>query len=361
MVAKGAPLIEVLDYVVLEVEKQATVELRASIQVLDPERKHPRLCAAPSFSEAPYAIPLGWSAPILSADQKVLGTLCIYSTTARTPGAADRAMIEDVAHTIALIIERKEVEAERERVLIREQAAREQAEAANRVKDEFLATVSHELRAPLNAIYGWAQMLSRGTLDATTQAQALQTIQRQARRQCQLVDDLLDIARITSGKLRLEVKNVELSKVIAAALEVVRPAAEAKQIRLIAGLANPLIVSADSERLQQVICNLLSNAIKFTPIGGRVDIQPRHTDSIIEIVVADTGEGISPEFLPHVFERFQQGDVSPTRTHGGLGLGLAIVRQLVELHGGRVFAESAGKGKGAKFTVQLPVPHEQAA
>jgi CheY-like chemotaxis protein/two-component sensor histidine kinase len=185
---------------------------------------------------------------------------------------------------------------------------------------------------------------------------ALQSIQRQVRSQCQLVDDLLDVGRIVSGKLRLELSEVDPSKVIAAALDVVRPAAEAKQIGLTADLDPAVSVMwADSERLQQVVWNLLSNAIKFTPDGGRVEIQLRRTDTGIEIVVADTGQGISEDFLPYVFDRFWQADVSSTRTHGGLGLGLAIVRHLIELHGGTVFAGSRGKGKGATFTVRLPV------
>jgi CheY-like chemotaxis protein len=265
-------------------------------------------------------------------------------------------MIENVTRTIALAIERKQVEAEREKLLILEQAARQQAEAANRVKDEFLAVVSHELRTPLNAINGWSYMLLGGTMDRSAQVRALQSIQRQVRSQCQLIDDLLDVARIVSGKLRLELQVVEPSTVIAAALDVVRPAAEAKHIDLVADLdSTAATVSADPERLQQVIWNLLSNAIKFTPERGRVEIRLRRADTNIEIIVADTGQGISEDFLPHVFERFRQADVSTTRTHGGIGLGLAIVRHLTELHGGAVFAESEGEGKGATFTVRLPI------
>jgi CheY-like chemotaxis protein len=224
------------------------------------------------------------------------------------------------------------------------------------LKDEFLAVVSHELRTPLNAINGWVFMLLHRTLDDSAQLRALQSIQRQVRSQCQLIDDLLDVARIVSGKLRLELCAVDPSKAIAAALDVVRPAAEAKQINLVAELdPDASVVWADPERLQQVVWNLLANAVKFTPKGGRVVIQSRRTDSGIEIVVADTGQGISEDFLPYVFERFRQADVSSTRTHGGLGLGLAIVRHLIELHGGTVSAASPGKGNGATFTVRLPV------
>jgi len=378
------------------------MDLRASIQLLDGERKRLRLCAAPSLPESycqmlasrpvdsqdalhaltvslkqplivsdlvgapewadianalkPCAFRSLCALPIIASDQKVLGTFCLYSSRPRVPSAAQQTMLESVAQTIALAIERKQIEAEREKLLIQEQSAREHAEAANRLKDEFLAVVSHELRTPLNAINGWIYMLLGGTMDSAAQSQALHSIQRQVRSQCQLVDDLLDVARIVSGKLRLELRDIDPSRVIAAALDVVRPAAEAKQIAIVANL-DPAVktLSADPERLQQIIWNLLSNAIKFTPQGGRVEIRLLRTDSGIEIVVADTGQGIAADFLPYVFDRFRQADVSTTRTHGGIGLGLAIVRPLVELHGGNVFAESLGKGKGAAFTIRLPV------
>jgi PAS domain S-box-containing protein len=386
MLAKGASLTEVLDFVILAVEREATVNLHASIQIVDEEGKQFRLCAAPSLPEsyrqavlqnrpviatdlttapewadtanllAPYSIRSIWATPIISSDQKPLGSFCLYSAKPRTPGASEQTLIENVTQTIALAVERKEAEAVREKLLIREQAAREEAEAANRLKDEFLAVVSHELRTPLNAINGWVFMLLHRTLDDSAQLRALQSIQRQVRSQCQLIDDLLDVARIVSGKLRLELCEVDPSKAIAAALDVVRPAAEAKQINLVAELDPDVsVVWADPERLQQVVWNLLSNAVKFTPKGGRVVIQSRRTDFGIEIVVADTGQGISEDFLPYVFERFRQADVSSTRTHGGLGLGLAIVRHLIELHGGTVSAASPGKGNGATFTVRLPV------
>jgi len=223
------------------------------------------------------------------------------------------------------------------------------------VKDEFLAVVSHELRTPLTAISGWAHLLSEGKLTGAAQLRALQAIQRQARSQRQLIDDLLDVSRIVSGKLRLDWHEIDPSKIINAAIDVVRPTAEAKSIRLVADLDTLAgTVSGDPERLQQVIWNLLSNAIKFTPEDGRVEIRSRWVDSSIEIVVADTGQGISEEFLPHIFERFRQADVSTTRTQGGLGLGLAIVQHLIELHEGTVHAQSAGKGKGATFTIRLP-------
>src|SRR5262245_6772077 len=263
-------------------------------------------------------------------------------------------MIEGVNRTVALAIERKQAETEREELLTREKTAREQAESANRVKDEFLAVVSHELRTPLTAISGWTHLLLEGMLPDTAQLRALQAIQRQARSQAQLIDDLLDVSRIVSGKLRLNWQTIDPSKIINAAIDVVRPTAEARNIQLMADLDLPGTVSGDPERLQQVIWNLLSNAIKFTPEGGRVDIRSRWVDSSIEIAVADTGQGISEDFLPYIFELFRQADVSTTRMHGGLGLGLAIVRHLVEIHGGTVQAGSAGRGKGATFTIRLP-------
>ena len=402
MLARGVSLDQVLNFVVLAVEKETMVDLRAAIQLLDDEGRHLRLCAAPSLPESfrqavaccsvdsqdapralavslkepvivsdladapkwaaianalnPYGIRAICAMPIVSSDQKPLGSLCLYSSTPRTPNAAQLAMLKRVAQTTALVIERKRADTDREDLLIREQAAREQAEAANRLKDEFLAVVSHELRAPLNAINGWAYMLLSGSMDRTAQLQALHSIQRQVHTQNQLIDDLLDVVRIASGKLRLELRDVDPAKVIAAALEVVGPAAQAKQISLVAEF-DPAVktLAADPDRLQQVIWNLLSNAIKFTPQGGRIEIRLRRTDSGVEIVVADTGQGITEDFLPYVFDRFRQADVSTTRTHGGIGLGLAIVRHLIELHGGTVFAESPGKGKGATFTIRLPV------
>lgn len=253
------------------------------------------------------------------------------------------------------IAERKRAEEERTRLLILEQKARKEAEAANRAKDEFLATVSHELRTPLNAILGWARILRGGRLDEASIARAYETVERNARAQAQLIEDLLDVSRIISGKLRLDVRPLELASVIQGAIETTRPAAEAKSIRVVTVLdprANP--VTGDADRLQQIVWNLLSNAIKFTPKGGRVMIRLERVNSHVEIIVSDTGVGISLEFLPHVFDRFRQADGSITRSHGGLGLGLAIVRHLVELHGGTVSADSR-PGEGATFTVQLPV------
>jgi PAS domain S-box-containing protein len=234
--------------------------------------------------------------------------------------------------------------------------ARRQAEFANRLKDEFLATLSHELRTPLNAILGWSQMLQTHRLGESETKKALMTIERNARAQNQLIDDLLDVSRIITGKLRLDVRAVDLSSVITAAADAARPAAEAKNIRL-QTLLDPQAgaISGDPDRLQQVVWNLLSNAVKFTPRDGRVQVRLERVDSHVEIIISDTGKGIEAEFLPHVFDRFRQSDGSMTRRHGGLGLGLAIVRELVELHGGSVSASSAGEEQGSTFTVSVPL------
>ncbi len=227
---------------------------------------------------------------------------------------------------------------------------------ANRLKDEFLATVSHELRTPLNAILGWAKMLRTSRLSADVSSRALETIERNARAQAQIIEDILDVSRIITGKLRLDVQTVEISSVIEDAVEAIRPASDAKAIRLQTMLdseAGPVL--GDPDRLQQVMWNLLSNAVKFTPKGGRIQISLKSVNSHIEITVSDTGEGINPDFLPYVFDRFRQADSTLTRSHGGLGLGLAIVRHLVELHGGTVSVYSGGRGTGATFKVELPV------
>jgi PAS domain S-box-containing protein len=251
---------------------------------------------------------------------------------------------------------RKRVEAERAALLTRAQTARSEAEAANRAKDEFLTVLSHELRTPLNAVYGWARMLREHQLDEAASARALEAIDRNANAQVQLIDDLLDVSRVITGKMRLDVRPVDLPAVVDAALDAVRPAAAAKEIRLQSVLdprTGPL--TGDPNRLQQVVWNLLMNAVKFTPKGGRVQVHLQRVNSHVEIVVSDTGRGIVPDVLPFVFDRFRQGDSSPTRAHSGLGLGLALVKHLVELHGGSVAAHSAGEGQGATFTVKLPL------
>lgn len=254
------------------------------------------------------------------------------------------------------ITESKLAEQERERLLRNERAARAEAEDASRLKDEFLATVSHELRTPLTAVLGWAHLLLGGQLDERSSTHAVETIERNALSQQQLIEDLLDVSRIITGKLRLDVRPVDSASFIEASIEAVRPAAEAKDIRLRKVMERSASsVSGDQARLQQVVWNLLSNAIKFTPRGGQVEVRLKRAHSHLEISVSDTGQGIKPEFLPFVFDRFRQADGTTTRQHGGLGLGLAIVRQLVELHGGTVEVESRGEGEGATFTVKLPL------
>jgi len=254
------------------------------------------------------------------------------------------------------ITDRKRAEEERAELLEREQEARRAAEAANRAKDEFLAVLSHELRTPLTSIVGWTQMLRRGDLDTTTRARGLEVIERNAMAQRQLIEDLLDVSRIISGKLALDMKQVEITPAVEEASMAIKPAAEAKQIDFTWRCETVGVrVFGDPNRLQQVIYNLISNAIKFTPSGGRVAVEAQQEDGQVMISISDTGIGISPEFLPHLFERFRQADSSITRQYQGLGLGLAIVRHLVELHGGTVQAHSEGKGQGAMFTVRLPI------
>jgi signal transduction histidine kinase len=253
------------------------------------------------------------------------------------------------------ITERKRAEQARAE-LIREQAARQEAEIASRAKDEFLATLSHELRTPLNAIFGWTRLLSSHTLNEDLCKQAIATIDRNARLQARLIDDLLDVSRIVSGKLRLETHAVDLAGVIHAAVAILQSAAAAKNIHVEVALTHSAgSVLGDPVRLQQVVWNLLSNAIKFTPRGGRVEIQLRRIDSRFEITVSDTGPGVDEAFLPFAFDPFRQADGSTTRKHGGLGLGLAIVRHLVELHGGTIEAGNRADGQGAWFTFALPV------
>jgi signal transduction histidine kinase/CheY-like chemotaxis protein len=238
---------------------------------------------------------------------------------------------------------------------------RRAAEAASRAKDDFLATVSHELRTPLTAILGWTQVIKMGIANPQEVAHGAEVIARNVHLQAQLIDDLLDLSRIVTGKLRLNVEPVELARVIAAAVDAVKPACDGKRIRIECAL-EPLgdVVNGDAGRLQQVFWNLLSNAVKFTPSGGRIEVALKRVESHAELTVSDTGEGIRADFLPHMFERFHQADASAAREHGGLGIGLALVKELTELHGGRVTAASDGEGRGSTFTVHLPVSPVQA-
>lgn len=253
------------------------------------------------------------------------------------------------------ITDRKQIEQEREQLLEREQEARQLAEAANRMKDEFLAVVSHDLRSPLNAVIGWVRLLRNGLLDAEKTEQALEIIERNARDQEHLIEDLLDISRIVRGQMRLCLKPIDLVPIVEAAMDTVHPTADAKQIQLESKLApNIGLVKGDRDRLRQVLWNLLANAVKFTPENGKVKVTLDATATQAQIQVSDTGIGICPDFLPYVFERFRQNS-KISKVRGGLGLGLAITRNLVELHGGKIFVDSLGEGKGATFTVMLPL------
>jgi PAS domain S-box-containing protein len=289
---------------------------------------------------------IGFTSAIIAplvAQGRTLGVITFISAeSGRRYGREELALAENLAHRAGIAVDNARLY--------------RKAQEANRLKDEFLATVSHELRTPLTAILGWASMLRKTEFDRQTAQSALETIERNARAQSQIIEDLLDVSRIVTGKLRLDVRQVEPASFIDAAVESVRPAAEAKGVRLSKALdTGPVALSGDPARLQQVTWNLLTNAIKFTPRGGRVEVRLARVSSNVEMTVSDTGAGIKPEFLPYVFDRFRQADSSTTRRHGGLGLGLSIVRHLVELHGGTVRAESAGEGQGSTFTVTLPV------
>ncbi len=256
----------------------------------------------------------------------------------------------------AVVSQQARAERERSRLLALEQSARLHAERLSRLKDEFLATLSHELRTPLSAILGWAGLLRSRRLDESNIAQAVEVIERNAKAQARLIEQLLDVSRIVTGKLQLNTRRVEIEEVIQAAIDTLRPAAAAKNIRLTLSLDQNIgTLLGDPDRLRQVLWNLVSNAIKFTPREGSVKVLLHRTDSHAEIAVSDSGEGIDPEFLPHMFDRFSQANSSTTRGHAGLGLGLSIVRHLVELHGGTVSAQSAGRGQGAAFIVRLPL------
>ena len=330
------------------VDAAAAIRTRRPV-VVSPAPPAARAGAAPrdTFSRIGAT---AWMVVPMIARERVLGTLTLALT--ESDGGYDEADLlfaEIVASQVAVAIDHA--------ALFRQAgAAREAAEAATRARDEFLSTLSHELRAPLNAVYGWATMLDRGQLDAEQSRRAFQVILRNVSTQVRLIEDLLDLSRVASGKIRLFVQPVDLEVVVQDAIESVRPGAEAKGIRLQTVLASPGgPINGDRDRLQQVLWNLLGNAVKFTPRGGRVQVRLQRVRSQLEIAVSDTGQGIEPELLPHVFDRFRQGEGGSIRPHGGLGLGLALVRSLVELHGGTVSAHSDGPGTGATFVVRLPV------
>jgi PAS domain S-box-containing protein len=279
---------------------------------------------------------------------RIIGTIEIQSYEASAYQQEHVTAMSMAANLTAVAIENI-------RLLKRESTAREAAEDSNRLKDEFLATVSHELRTPLTAILGWSRLLESGSLEDPVAQQAIETIWRNAKAQAQIVDDILDVSRIITGNLYIDLHPIELAPVVENAINVVRPTADAKGIDIDTTLTStPIVVSGDANRLQQVIWNLLSNAVKFTASGGRVNLNLSQSDGIVEIKVSDTGQGISKDFLPFVFDRFRQADSTTTRQHGGLGLGLAIARHLVEIHGGSIRAESRGEGSGSTFIIKLP-------
>ena len=293
--------------------------------------------------------------PVISRSGEVLGGLFFGHPDQGVFAERDEQIVKGLAAQAAIAMDNAQL-------YELSQNERAKAEAANRAKDDFLATISHELRTPLNAIIGWSHMLQRGNLDEDIVSRAVATIERNAKAQAQLIEDILDVSRVISGRLRLNNERIDLASIINAAVDSVQLAADSKDINLSVVMDTSVRhTSGDSHRLQQVVWNLLSNAIKFTPAGGRVEVRLERVESDLQIRVSDTGQGISSDFLPFVFDRFHQADTSSTRRHGGLGLGLAIVRHLIELHGGSVYAESPGEGCGAIFTVRLPlvIRHER--
>lgn len=307
---------------------------------------------------------LGLSAAMLvplMAQDRALGVITlIASDSERRYTEADLAFAEELARRAATAIDNAQLYRHEQEARQREAAARTEAEEANRAKDEFLATLSHELRTPLTSVLGWSRMLTSMDVDGETARTGLEAIARSAEAQARIVDDLLDVSQIIKGKLRLEMKPTKLREVVEQAIAAVRPMAEAKGVAISASLTDVVMIG-DADRLQQVVWNLLTNAVKFTPAGGAVVITAASDDRTITLTVRDTGAGIAPDLLPHIFERFRQGDSSSTRRFGGLGLGLAIVKALIEAHGGSVSASSGGTGTGATFTIRLPATEARAA
>ncbi|HBB86167.1 MAG TPA: hypothetical protein DC047_00960 [Blastocatellia bacterium] len=313
-----------------------------------------------NFPRAPVAVREGLRGAFgfpIKLGEEVLGIVEFFSSEVRTPDEELLKLVAGIGGQIGQFTERKQAEERLAELLDSERAARGEAERANRLKDEFLATLSHELRTPLNAVIGWSRMLQSGRLDQESATHALEVVERNAWAQKQIIEDILDVSRVITGKLQMNLTAVDLVAIVDAALDAVRPAMEAKDIKIETLLDSSLrLVSGDPDRLQQVVWNVLSNAAKFTPAGGKVQIAVGQNNAHVEIEVKDTGPGIEPSFLPHVFERFRQADGTTTRTHGGLGLGLAIVRHLVELHGGTIAVENREDGPGAVFTIRLPLP-----
>ena len=404
MIATGRAAPDVLDTIVRGVEAQTTDEMICSILVLDETGTRLVHGAAPglpdAYNRAIHGVAIGpaagscgtaafqrrpvfvsdiahdplWadyralaaehglgachSTPILSSEGAVLGTVAMYYRRPRTPSDHDRGLIRSATHLAGIVLEKDRVDQRLRQSLEAEQAARVEVERASRMKDEFLATLSHELRTPLNAILGWTRILTLKPGVPADIRQGMDVIERNARAQATIIQDLLDMSAIISGKVRLDARPLDLATLAYSAIETATPAAQAKQIALAVAMdapGEPLMVVGDVSRLQQVLWNLLSNAVKFTPRGGRIDVRVTRDGLHGEVRVSDSGAGIDPEFLPYVFDRFRQADASTTRRHGGMGLGLSIVKQLVELHGGTIHAASEGPGRGATFVVSLPL------
>lgn len=408
-IVAGDRLESLLETIAREVETRSTAGMLCSILLLEPETNRLRHGAAPSLpadynaaidglligpgvgscgtaaaerrivcvvdvSTHPYwdafkelaqrsGLAACTSTPMLGSEGAVLGTIAMYYREPRAPDEGDRRLIE-VARDIAVIavqrhhatLRAEEAARERERLLDAERHARGEAEHASRMKDEFLSTLSHELRTPLAAVTGWTQLLRAREPRPDQLAKGLEVIERNARVQLQMIEDLLDMSRVISGKIRLDVQVLMPAPIVEAAITTIAPAAAAKDLRIESVLdPNAGPIAGDPGRLQQVLWNLLTNAVKFTPKGGKLQVVLARVNSHVEICVSDSGIGIDPAFLPHVFERFRQADGSTTRKYGGLGLGLAIVKNLVELHGGTIAVDSEGAGKGTTFHIHLPV------
>ncbi|MGE5095667.1 MAG: ATP-binding protein [Betaproteobacteria bacterium] len=403
MIATGSPLPTVLERIVLWIERQSASGMRGSILLVDEAGTHLRHCAAPNlpneynqaldglaigpdagscaaaaserrvvvvedvqsdpswapFSElaARYGLRACTATPIMGADGRVLGTVAAYYAEPGSPSARDHELIRSATHLAGIVLEKHRVDQRLRQSLEAEQHARGEAERASRMKDEFLATLSHELRTPLNAIMGWAHMLRRPEATPREIQRGAEVIERNARAQSTIIEDLLDMSAILSGKVRLQMQPLEVATMVRTSIDTARPTAEAKRIAIEHDLKDldGTRVSGDPNRLQQILWNLLSNAIKFTPREGRIRVEAQGVDGRVQVAVSDTGEGIPASFLPYLFDRFRQADPSSTRRHGGLGLGLSIVKHLVELHGGSVRAHSDGEGRGSTFTVTLPM------
>jgi PAS domain S-box-containing protein len=402
-IAAGAPLAEALDAIARAAEAQSADGLLCSILVLDEAGERLLHGAAPSLPEAynaaidgvaigpsvgscgtaayqrrpvfvtdiatdplwtdfkdlaaPHGLAACCSTPVFSSEGALLGTVAMYYRRPHQPGPHDIELIRSATHLAGIVLEKEQVDRRLRQSLEAEQAARTEAERANRMKDEFLATLSHELRTPLTAILGWTRLLRLKPGVPADILRGVDVIERNAHAQTTIIQDLLDMSAILSGKVRLSVQPLDLATLVQSAVDTAMPAAQAKQIG-IQSVLDPraaVLVSGDASRLQQVLWNLLSNAVKFTPKDGEIRVTLERVDDEVEVKIRDTGPGIAAEFLPYVFDRFRQADAATTRRHGGLGLGLSIVKQLVELHGGAVRATSEGEGRGATFGVRLPV------